>query len=344
MRADHRNQQQRGGERPDQRSGRRDRVQPSGDRTRVGDAGRRASRLAYGATAPSSITGTATSTSTAASDPRNPPTDSAPSAFTDSRRNGSATNGTSASSAEATSTTAHSPRRSRAAIGEPAADRIPDRQRHEHGRDRVRPDDRRGPEVRRQQARRRDLGAEARGADDEHDEPQLEGGQAAAAQTALAARRCASLPASGAVSRSGVVALTVQETVPGGSASEGGGGRGDRKLPPGHRKDYGGPARDLPVGGSDWLGLCALGVGINNNSAGGCPGRSTFGTDRCDGNSRAESPVVGVGCDGAADHAPVSHAAPGTRSVNPSVTPTVCWCLSKSANCTFSFIILANLR
>src|SRR5205823_4916014 len=36
-----------------------------------------ASLFAYGATVPSSITGTATSTSTAANEPRNPPTDSA---------------------------------------------------------------------------------------------------------------------------------------------------------------------------------------------------------------------------------------------------------------------------
>ena len=70
------------------------------------------SRLTYGATVPSSITGTATSTRTAASDPANPPTLREPSALTDSRRNGSATNGTSARSSDATRTTAHSPRRS----------------------------------------------------------------------------------------------------------------------------------------------------------------------------------------------------------------------------------------
>ena len=71
-----------------------------------------ASRLAYGATIPSSSTGTATSTSTAASEPRKPPTDSAPSALTASCRNGSDTNGTIASSTAATSTIAHRPRRS----------------------------------------------------------------------------------------------------------------------------------------------------------------------------------------------------------------------------------------
>ena len=69
-------------------------------------------RLAYGATAPSSITGTATRTSTAASDPRKPPTDRDPSAATDNFRNGSATNGTAASSTEASRTIAHSPWRS----------------------------------------------------------------------------------------------------------------------------------------------------------------------------------------------------------------------------------------
>src|SRR5262245_58514572 len=41
-------------------------------------------------------------------------------------------------------------------------------------------------------------------------------------------------------------------------------------------------------------------------------------------------------------HAPVSHAPPRTRQVKTSVTPTICWCLGKLSNCTFSFIILAN--
>ena len=71
-----------------------------------------ARRLAYGAIVPSSNTGTATSTSTAPSDPRNPPTDSEPSALTDIVRNGSETNGTNASSAAAISTIRQSPRRS----------------------------------------------------------------------------------------------------------------------------------------------------------------------------------------------------------------------------------------
>jgi predicted RNA binding protein YcfA (HicA-like mRNA interferase family) len=55
------------------------------------------------------------------------------------------------------------------AIGEPTADRIAHRQRDQHGRDRVRPDDRRSPEVGSQQPGGRDLGTEAPGADDERE-------------------------------------------------------------------------------------------------------------------------------------------------------------------------------
>ena len=78
----------------------------------VSDTRSTARRLAYGATIPSSSTGTATSASTAASEPAKPPSESAPSAFTASWRNGSDTNGTIASSIEAHSTIAHRPRMS----------------------------------------------------------------------------------------------------------------------------------------------------------------------------------------------------------------------------------------
>ena len=55
-------------------------------------------------------------------------------------------------------------------VGEPAAEPVADRERDEDDGDRVRPDDRRGAEERRQQPRCGDLGAEARHADDEHEQ------------------------------------------------------------------------------------------------------------------------------------------------------------------------------
>ena len=80
-------------------------------------------RFAYGATVPSSATGTATSTSTATREPRNAPTESEPRACTERRRNGPETNGTIASSTPAASTITHSPRMSarRSAIRPPSA-------------------------------------------------------------------------------------------------------------------------------------------------------------------------------------------------------------------------------
>jgi hypothetical protein len=53
------------------------------------------------------------------------------------------------------------------AVGEAPAEPVADREGDEDDADRVRPDDRRGAEVRRQQARRGDLDSEAGGADDE---------------------------------------------------------------------------------------------------------------------------------------------------------------------------------
>ncbi len=60
----------------------------------------------------------------------------------------------------------------RVAVGELAAVPVADRQRDEHDPDRVRPHDRRGAEVRREQARGRDLGAEDAEADREDDKGQ----------------------------------------------------------------------------------------------------------------------------------------------------------------------------
>ena len=59
------------------------------------------------------------------------------------------------------------PSRIGVAIGDPAAEPVAGREGDEHDRDRVRPDDRRGAEVGREQARGGDLDAEAGGADDE---------------------------------------------------------------------------------------------------------------------------------------------------------------------------------
>ena len=131
-----------------------------------------ASRFAYGATIPSSSTGTATSTSTAASEPKKPPTDSAPSALTASRRNGSDDERHDREQHRRAEHDHAQAAHVRAAVGEPAADRVADRQRDEHGGDRVRPDDRRGAEIRGEQSGGGDLGAEAGGADAERDRTQ----------------------------------------------------------------------------------------------------------------------------------------------------------------------------
>ena len=61
----------------------------------------------------------------------------------------------------------------RVAVAEPAPDPVAHRQRHQHYADRVRPDDRRGAEERRHQARRGDLGAEAGRSDDEDENLQV---------------------------------------------------------------------------------------------------------------------------------------------------------------------------
>ena len=61
-------------------------------------------------------------------------------------------------------------RQVRVPVGEPAAEPVADRQRHEHDRDRVRPHDRRVAEERRDQPGDRDLRAERRDADDEDEQ------------------------------------------------------------------------------------------------------------------------------------------------------------------------------
>ena len=58
-------------------------------------------------------------------------------------------------------------------VGEPAAEPVADRERDQDDADRVRPDDRRGAEVRRHQPRDGDLGAERAGADDEDEEVEV---------------------------------------------------------------------------------------------------------------------------------------------------------------------------
>ena len=67
------------------------------------------SRIAYGDAAPSSITGGATSTVTATSDPMNAPADTLSSASTDTSRKGSAANGITLTAKPAISTRRHSP-------------------------------------------------------------------------------------------------------------------------------------------------------------------------------------------------------------------------------------------
>ena len=82
----------------------------------------------------------------------------------------------------------------RVAVGEPAAVPVADRQRDEHDADRVRPDDRRRAEVRRQQPRRGDLRAEDAEPDHEDDQAQRGLGKAAHGARRLVAAdpgRCA---------------------------------------------------------------------------------------------------------------------------------------------------------
>ena len=81
-------------------------------------------RTAYGATAPSSITGTATSTSTAISEPTNAPASTRSSASTETRRNGPATKGTIASRPAAHEHDPAEPGERRVAVGEPPADPV----------------------------------------------------------------------------------------------------------------------------------------------------------------------------------------------------------------------------
>jgi hypothetical protein len=69
-----------------------------------------ASRMAYGDTAPSSRTGTATSPSTPISEPTNAPADTESSASTATCSSGSAANGTSARRPAAVSASRHRPR------------------------------------------------------------------------------------------------------------------------------------------------------------------------------------------------------------------------------------------
>ena len=70
-----------------------------------------ARRSAYGATAPETRIGIATSTVTPSSEPTNAPAEIESSASTATPRNGSATNGTAASSSPASSTIRYSPSR-----------------------------------------------------------------------------------------------------------------------------------------------------------------------------------------------------------------------------------------
>jgi hypothetical protein len=60
----------------------------------------------------------------------------------------------------------------RVPVGQTASEPVPDRQRHEHGGDRVRPHDRRRAEEGREQTSGRDLAPQARGADDEDEQLQ----------------------------------------------------------------------------------------------------------------------------------------------------------------------------
>ena len=160
------------------------------------------SRLTYGATVPSSMTGTATSTSTATSDPANPPTDSEPSALTDSRRNGSATNGTRRQQQRGHQDDRAQPAQVGAAVGQLAAQPVAGRERHQHGGDGVGPDDRRGTEVRGEQACRGDLGAQAGRADHEGDRPHHERVRSAPGDLhQQRRRRLVRLPLSGASPR-----------------------------------------------------------------------------------------------------------------------------------------------
>ena len=87
------------------------------------------------------------------------------SAWTEMRRNGPATNGTSASSTAAHRTTRLRPRERRVAVGQAPADPVAGAQRHQHRRDGVGPHDGGRAEPRRQQPRGSDLGAERSGAD-----------------------------------------------------------------------------------------------------------------------------------------------------------------------------------
>ena len=82
------------------------------------------------------------------------------------RRNGSATNGTSASRAAAPSTMRLRPAQRRVAVGEAAADPVAGAEGDEHRGDRVRPHDRRRPEPGREQPRGRDLRTQRGGPDD----------------------------------------------------------------------------------------------------------------------------------------------------------------------------------
>ena len=131
-----------------------------------------ASRIAYGEAAPSSITGGATSTVTATSEPMKAPAETSSSASTETSRNGSATNGISADRERGDQHERAEALPVRMAVGEPAAEPVADRQRDEHDADHVRPHDRRGAEERRHQPGGRDLGAERRRPDDEHEQPE----------------------------------------------------------------------------------------------------------------------------------------------------------------------------
>ena len=125
------------------------------------------SRVAHGETAPSSSSGTATSTSVPNSEAVNAPTLMFSNALTESVRNGCEMNGHDRQQ--------HAPaqhqRRQRAPlrppVGEPPAEPVADRQRQQHDRDRVRPDHRRGTEERRHQALGGDLRAQRAHADRE---------------------------------------------------------------------------------------------------------------------------------------------------------------------------------
>ena len=124
---------------------------------------RSASRIANGETMPSTAPASRRGRAPRAASRRTRRRRPCPARRRRDRGTARATNGTIASSTAATSTRRWRPRGRRRGGPRASADVVADRQRHEDDADRVGPDDRGVAEVRRQQARRRDLRAEAGG-------------------------------------------------------------------------------------------------------------------------------------------------------------------------------------